>query len=113
MAVVEFSAKEINFSFFHVVQIGSAAHRASYTMGTGGYFSKIKRPGREADRLPSSDAEVNNGGAIPPFPQISSWRGTYLIEYRDNFMFPSLSLSEIRTWLSGKPCSIFIQKQRV
>jgi hypothetical protein len=33
----------------------------------------IKRQGREADRSPPSSAEVNNGGAIPPLPHMSSW----------------------------------------
>jgi hypothetical protein len=28
----------------------------------------VKRPGREADHLPPSSAEVKNGGAIPPLP---------------------------------------------
>jgi hypothetical protein len=32
----------------------------------------IKRPGREADHSPPSSAEVKNGGAIPPFPSMSS-----------------------------------------
>jgi hypothetical protein len=30
---------------------------------------------REDDNSPSSRAVVNNDGAIPPLPQISSWRG--------------------------------------
>jgi hypothetical protein len=32
----------------------------------------VNRPGREADHSPPSSAEVNNGGAIPPFPYRSS-----------------------------------------
>jgi hypothetical protein len=31
---------------------------ASYTMGTGGSFPGVKRPGREADHSPSTSAEV-------------------------------------------------------
>jgi hypothetical protein len=33
----------------------------------------VKRPGREADHSPPSSAEVKNGGAIPPLPNMSSW----------------------------------------
>jgi hypothetical protein len=35
----------------------------------------VKRPGREADHSPPSSAEVKNGGAMPPLPYTSSWRG--------------------------------------
>jgi hypothetical protein len=38
-----------------------------------GALSEVKRPEREADRSPSSSAEVKNGGAIPPLPHTSSW----------------------------------------
>jgi hypothetical protein len=34
----------------------------------------IQRPGREADLLPPSSAEVKNG-AVPPLPCTSSWCG--------------------------------------
>jgi hypothetical protein len=48
--------------------------------GSGKTFSSIpqrpgrgvKRPGREAGHSPPSSAEVKNGGAIPPFPHMSS-----------------------------------------
>jgi hypothetical protein len=36
----------------------------------------VRRPGREADRSLLSSAEVKNGGAIPPLPHTSSWRGS-------------------------------------
>jgi hypothetical protein len=39
----------------------------------GAVFLGVKRPDREADHSPPSSAEVKNGGAIPPFPDISSW----------------------------------------
>jgi hypothetical protein len=39
--------------------LGSGANPASYTMGTGGSFPGGKaRPGRDADHLPPSSAEV-------------------------------------------------------
>jgi hypothetical protein len=47
-----------NFSLHHRVQIDSGAHPASYPMGTGALFLGVKRPGREADHLPPSSAEV-------------------------------------------------------
>jgi hypothetical protein len=34
-------------------------------MGNGALSSEVKRQGREADNSPPSNAEVNNGGAIP------------------------------------------------
>jgi hypothetical protein len=62
------SQKRQVFSLLHSVQTGSGAHPASYPMCTG-----VKRLGREADHLNPSSAEVKNGGAIPPFPHMSSW----------------------------------------
>jgi hypothetical protein len=36
--------------------------------GNGGFFpGRVKRQEREADHSPLSNAEVKNGGAIPPF----------------------------------------------
>jgi hypothetical protein len=37
------------YSLLHVVQTGFGDHPDSYTMGTGGSFSGVKWPGREAD----------------------------------------------------------------
>jgi hypothetical protein len=39
-------------------QTGSGAHPTSYTVGTGTSFPGVKRPGREADHLPPTSAEV-------------------------------------------------------
>jgi hypothetical protein len=36
---------EVRFSPLHIVQIGFKAHRASYLMGTGGFFSEGKETG--------------------------------------------------------------------
>jgi hypothetical protein len=50
-------AKDFSYSLF--VQIGSGAHPASCTMGSGGNFPGAKaRPGRDADHSPPSSAEV-------------------------------------------------------
>jgi hypothetical protein len=37
---------------------GSGVHPTSYTMGTGGSFLGVKRPGREAEHSPPTSAEV-------------------------------------------------------
>jgi hypothetical protein len=39
----------------------------------GTFSPGLKRPAREADYSPPFNAEVKNGGAIPPLPHISSW----------------------------------------
>jgi hypothetical protein len=54
------------------VQTGSGAHTASYPMGTGGNFPGGKvAEACEAHNPPLSSAEVKNGGAIPPLPNMS------------------------------------------
>jgi hypothetical protein len=59
--VVRSPAGAKDFSSSLCVQIGSGAHPASYTMGTGGPFPGAKaRPGRDADHSPPSSAEVEN-----------------------------------------------------
>jgi hypothetical protein len=52
-----------DFSSTLCVQTGSEAHPSSCTMGTGGggpYLGAKARPGRDADHLPPSSAEVEN-----------------------------------------------------
>lgn len=46
------------FSLLKVIQAGSGVHPASYLVGTGGSFSGVKQPGREADHSPPSSAEA-------------------------------------------------------
>jgi hypothetical protein len=36
---------------------------------------EVKLPGSEFDHSSPSNTEVKNGGAIPPLPYTSSWRG--------------------------------------
>jgi hypothetical protein len=55
---VRFPAGAGNFSLHHRVQTGSRAYPASYPMGTRGPFPGVKRPGREADHSPPSNAEI-------------------------------------------------------
>jgi hypothetical protein len=48
----------IEFSHLRVVQTGSGVHPTSYTLGSGGCFPGVKRPGREADHSSPTSAEV-------------------------------------------------------
>jgi hypothetical protein len=58
---VRFPTEAEDFSSRLCVQTGSGAHPASCTMRTGGPFPGGKaRPGRDADILPPSSAEVKN-----------------------------------------------------
>jgi hypothetical protein len=57
-------------AWFYHVQTGSGVHPTSYTMGTGGSFQGVKRPGREADHSPPTSAEVKKTWIytfIPPY----------------------------------------------
>jgi hypothetical protein len=69
-------AKEFSSSL--CVQTGSGAHPASCPMGTGGggSFPRVKaRPGRDADHLPPSSAEVENEYELYLLsPDVPSWR---------------------------------------
>jgi hypothetical protein len=76
------------FSPLHSVQTGSGAHPVFYPMGTGGSFPGVNRPGRETDH--SSNAEVKNGGAIPPHPHPASWHGAYVIKEKIALSVPLL-----------------------
>jgi hypothetical protein len=67
------SARAGDFSLLHSLQTGIWAYSASCSVGTGGCFLEIKRPGHEADHSPPSVAEVKNCGAIPPLPHMPSW----------------------------------------
>jgi hypothetical protein len=51
---------EAGRSLFQDVQTGSGAHSDSYSVGTGGVFPMVKRPGREVYHSPSSGAGVGN-----------------------------------------------------
>jgi hypothetical protein len=65
-----------NFSLHHRVQTGSEAHPASYPLGIRVSFPGVKRPGREADNLPPSSAEVKVCVELYLHsPYTPSWRG--------------------------------------
>jgi hypothetical protein len=69
-AVFNISLKRHDLSLLHNIQTYSGAHPASYPMDTGGVFTWVKRPEREADHLLSCNADVKNGGAIPLLPHV-------------------------------------------
>jgi hypothetical protein len=52
----------------------------------GTLFMGRKWLGHEADLSPST-ANVKNGGAMPLFPQTSSWCGVQFIKHRDAYTF--------------------------
>jgi hypothetical protein len=81
MAGVRFQAKARHFSLLQCQDLLWGP------MGTGGSFSEVKCPGREADHSPRSRAEVKNVGAITPLPNTSPCRSAKLIKHRDNFTF--------------------------
>jgi hypothetical protein len=72
-----FNSREGQEIFLHSTasRPGSGAHSASYPIRSGVFPLGANRPGRAADHSPPSSAEVKNGGAIPPLPHMTSWRG--------------------------------------
>jgi len=56
---VRFPARVRGFSPLENGETSSGAHSASYTEGTGVFYSEVKRPGREADYSPPSNAEFS------------------------------------------------------
>jgi hypothetical protein len=54
-------------------------------MGTGALSLVIKLQEREADHSSPSNAEVMNGGAVPPLPHTSLLLSAELIKLKDNF----------------------------
>jgi hypothetical protein len=56
------------FFLLHSVQTCSGAYPDTSPVGTGGCFTGLEWPVREADLSPPSSTEIKNGGAIPPLP---------------------------------------------
>jgi hypothetical protein len=53
----------------------------------GALSTGVKRPAREANHSPPSNAVVKNGGAVPPLLRMCFWHSAYLIKHSDNFIF--------------------------
>jgi hypothetical protein len=47
----------------------------------------VNRAGRESGHSPPSNADVKNGGALPPLPHTPSWCSAYEINHRGNSCF--------------------------
>ena len=56
------------FSLPRKVLTISGIHPDSHSLGTGGSFSGVKRPGREGDRSSPYTAKIKMNGAIPLLP---------------------------------------------
>jgi hypothetical protein len=73
-----FRSQAGDISLLHRVQASSGVHPTSYPVGTESSISSgkaVRGGGVEAYHLPPSNTEIKNGGAIPPLPYTSSWRG--------------------------------------
>jgi len=68
LCITELSVGVWDFSFLQDVQLSSGAHPASWSMGTGGSFSRIKSAGREVSRHIHPVPRINIGGALLLFP---------------------------------------------
>jgi hypothetical protein len=84
---VRFPAEAGNFSIHHRIQNGSGAHPASYPIGTGALSVGVKRPGREADHSPPSNAEVKEWVNLYLYSPNKPSCGGAQLNHRDNFTF--------------------------
>jgi hypothetical protein len=66
------------------VSMGAVRHPASYPMGAMDSSLEVKRPRREADHSPPSNAEVKTAWSYTSTPQ-SVYVAWCLVKYRDNF----------------------------
>jgi hypothetical protein len=66
------------FSLRHRVETDPGAHTASYPTGVGGSYSRVKRPGREADHSHPSIAEVRNTRSYTSTPPVRLHHGVAL-----------------------------------
>jgi len=72
-----------------VMKISACDLTASYPMGTGFLSPKTKWPGREANHLPPSSAEVKTRNCYTSTPryELPAW---YVVKHRENFTFTYL-----------------------
>jgi hypothetical protein len=68
-------------------------HTQPFVQWVLGFLSLgVKQPGCEADHLPPSSAEDENGVDLLPVPHMSSWHIAYLIKHKDIFTFWIITL---------------------
>jgi hypothetical protein len=65
--------KREKFIFSTVSRLALGFTQSPIQWVLGAVSLEVKQPGLEAGHSPSSSAEVMNGGAIPPFLQMSLW----------------------------------------
>jgi hypothetical protein len=86
MAGVRFPVGSKWFSFLNSISTGSGVHhsiqRVPRALSLG-----VKWQRRETDQSPPPSVEVKNGGATPPLPHTSLWRGVSFIKYRLKITF--------------------------
>jgi hypothetical protein len=80
----------------------------------------VKRQEREAEHSPPSNAEIKNGGAIPPLPRMSSRHSAWLIKHKERFTLylyiPALNSRNICRILIIRTCckdKYFTKESRV
>jgi hypothetical protein len=85
---IRFPSGAGNFSLHPRVRNCSGARPASCPVGARGSFPGVKRPGREADHLPPSSAEVKERVELYLHsPNMPSWHGAQFKKHRDYFTF--------------------------
>jgi len=68
-------------SLVHITQTGCGAHLPFYSMGTDVHFRRVRRPGRQAEQVLPSRAEVKNEWtytSVPPVCAFVAWIGALL-----------------------------------
>jgi hypothetical protein len=75
MAEVFFPTGAGGLSLLHSVETGTGVHPSSYPTGFGDSSTELERPGREADHISPSNAEVKNDGATAPHRHTPLWHG--------------------------------------
>jgi hypothetical protein len=92
-----------------MVYTDSGAHPASYPLGTGDSFPRIKRPGREANHLPATSVQVKKTWIYTSTPHMRlrsvmpnklSTRTT-MFNYVYNWMTESSSLCKVKNFHSS------------
>jgi hypothetical protein len=103
-----FPAGSRDSCLLYSVHTESAAHSASYPMGTLAISRRLKRPGREADPSPLFGVEIKNGGNIHPLFHTPSWLSAELIKHRDKFTFPYIRVQVLSQCIAAacrRPCN--------
>jgi hypothetical protein len=65
------SQQRQDFLFYAVSRSALGSNQPPTQWVRGAILPGVKRPRREANHSPPSNAEVKNGGAIPPLPHMS------------------------------------------